>query len=98
MGRQSAFIFVLVFVLACGVGLLFEASSARSNFGTMSARLTDAQQLSVPGATIALRAASTGGVHRVTANQQGRFEALALLPDEYELRAEAPGFRPENET
>src|ERR1700741_838739 len=98
MGRQSAFIFVLVFVLACGVVLLCEPSSAQSNFGTISGTVTDAQHLAVPGATIALRAASTGGVHRVTANQQGRFEALALLPDEYELRAEAPGFRPENET
>src|SRR5690242_17258438 len=98
MGRQSARIVGLLCVLACGVVLLCEPSFAQSNFGTISGTVTDAQHLAVPGATIELKAASTGAVRRLTANQQGRFEALALLPDEYELQATATGFARETET
>jgi len=98
MGRESAFNFVWVFVFACGLVLLCEPSFAQSNFGTISGKVTDSQHLAIPGAAIELKAASTGAVRRVTANQQGRFEVLALLPDEYELKVEAPGFTPETET
>ena len=98
MGRQSARIVGLVCVLACGVVLRCEPLLAQSNFGTISGTVTDAQHLAVPGATIELKAASTGAIRRLTANQQGRFEALALLPDEYELKAEAAGFTPQTST
>ncbi|MGH9757614.1 MAG: carboxypeptidase regulatory-like domain-containing protein, partial [Candidatus Acidiferrales bacterium] len=41
---------------------------------------------------IELTAASTGAVRRTVTNQEGLFEAPALLPDAYQLKAQAPGF------
>jgi hypothetical protein len=64
----------------------------QSNYATLTGTVTDAQQLPVAGATIELTATSTGAIRRVVTNQQGLFEAPALLPDEYELKIEATGF------
>jgi len=64
----------------------------QSNYATLTGTVTDAQQLPVAGASVELTAASTGAVRRVVTNQQGLFEAPALLPDEYQLKIEATGF------
>jgi hypothetical protein len=64
----------------------------QSNYGVISGAVTDAQHLPVAGAAIQLTATSTGAIRRVVTNQQGRFEAPALLPDDYELKTEASGF------
>jgi len=45
----------------------------------------------VAGAAVELTAASTGAIRRVVTNQQGLFEAPALLPDNYQLKVEASG-------
>ena len=64
----------------------------QSNYGVISGSVLDAQRLPIAGANIQLTAASTGAVRRAVTNQQGLFEAPALLPDEYELQTEASGF------
>src|SRR5215472_6236052 len=77
-------------VLVCLVAAI--AVRAQSNYGVISGSVLDAQRLPIAGATIELTAASTGAVRRVVTNQQGIFEAPALLPDEYELKTQAAGF------
>lgn len=73
-------------------------SLAQSNYGVVTGTVSDAQQLPVAGATVQLTAASTGAARRVATNQQGLFEAPALLPDDYELKVEAAGFAVARET
>ncbi len=63
----------------------------QSNFAVLTGSVADSQHLPVVGATVELTAASTGAVRRVITNQQGLFEAPALLPDDYELKVEASG-------
>lgn len=63
----------------------------QSNYAVLTGTVTDSQHLPVAGAVVELVAASTGAIRRVVTNQQGLFEAPALLPDDYELKAEAPG-------
>src|SRR5689334_25417433 len=58
----------------------------QSNYATLTGTVLDAQQLPVSGAAVELTAASTGAVRHAVTNQQGLFEAPALLPDEYELK------------
>src|SRR6266404_6445585 len=65
---------------------------AQSNYGLISGTVMDAQHLPIAGAAVRLTAASTGAVRHVETNQQGLFEAPALLPDDYELKIEANGF------
>ncbi len=68
------------------------ATFAQSNYAVLTGNIIDAQHLAVSGASIQLTAASTGAIRRLASNQQGLFEAPALLPDDYELQVEAQGF------
>ena len=63
----------------------------QSNYAVLTGAVTDPQHLPVAGAAVELTAASTGATRRVVTNQQGRFEAPALLPDDYELKVAASG-------
>lgn len=78
---------VLLLLFAFALPLL-----GQSNFGAVTGTVTDAQHLPIAGATIELTAASTGAVRRTVTNQEGLFEAPALLPDAYQLKAQTPGF------
>jgi len=84
MNRQCCTLLLLL--------LLAIPAFGQSNYATLTGTITDSQQLPLAGATIELTAASTGAIRRVLTNQQGLFEAPALLPDEYELKIEATGF------
>jgi hypothetical protein len=66
----------------------------QSNYATVTGRVTDPQRLPVPGATIQLKMLGTGAIRRIVTNDQGLFEAPGLLPDDYELQADAAGFVP----
>jgi outer membrane receptor protein involved in Fe transport len=86
-----------LFILLLLAGLELPAS-AQSNYAVLSGSVKDAQNLPIAGVVIQLTAASTGAVRRVTTNQQGLFEASALLPDDYEFKTEAAGFAPTKES
>src|SRR3981081_2164587 len=79
-------LYVLLFLLGLAVPVF-----GQSNYAVLTGTVTDSQHLPVAGAAIELTAASTGAIRRVVTNQQGRFEAPALLPDDYELNVEASG-------
>jgi len=78
------------------LGLVYLLASVplfgQSNYGVIAGSVMDAQHLPITGASVLLTAVSTGAIRRVVTNQQGLFEALALLPDDYELKTEADGF------
>jgi hypothetical protein len=82
MRRSCALLFLLGLALP-GFG--------QSNYAVLTGNVTDSQHLPVAGAAVELTAASTGAIRRVVTNQQGRFEAPALLPDDYQLKVEASG-------
>jgi hypothetical protein len=77
----------LLLVLGCAL-----SAFGQSNYGVVTGTVSDPQHLPVVGASIQLTAASTGAVRHVLSNQQGLFEASALLPDDYEIATEATGF------
>jgi hypothetical protein len=74
-------------VLGCTI-----SAFGQSNYAVVTGTVTDPQHLPVVGASIQLTAAGTGAIRHVLTNQKGLFEASALLPDDYELTTEAPGF------
>jgi hypothetical protein len=63
----------------------------QSNYAVLTGTVTDSQHLPVAGPVVELVAASTGAIRHAVTNQQGLFEAPALLPDDYELKVEASG-------
>jgi carboxypeptidase family protein len=83
---------VLLMLLAVPV------SFAQSNYAVVSGSVKDPQHLAVSAATVSFKAMTTGEVRRVVTNEQGLFEAAALLPGDYEVRTEASGFAPTTQT
>ncbi|HWT88620.1 MAG TPA: carboxypeptidase-like regulatory domain-containing protein, partial [Candidatus Angelobacter sp.] len=75
-------------------GALALPAAGQSNYGDISGTVRDSQHLPVAGAIVQLTASSTLAVRRITTNNDGHFEAPALLPDEYEIKTEASGFAP----
>jgi hypothetical protein len=85
--REKFFLFLLLVSL-----LICPPLFGQSNYGVISGAVTDPQHLPIAGAAVQLTAASTGTVRRVVTNQEGLFEAPALLPDDYAVKTEANGF------
>ncbi|HXJ45220.1 MAG TPA: carboxypeptidase-like regulatory domain-containing protein, partial [Candidatus Dormibacteraeota bacterium] len=83
-----------VFFYLLLAGALALPAAAQSNYGDISGTVRDSQHLPVAGAAVQLTASSTLAVRRVATNNDGHFEAPALLPDEYEIKTEASGFAP----
>ncbi len=81
--RRSCVLLLLFGVALPGFG--------QCNYAALTGTVTDSQHLPIAGAAVELVAASTGAIRRIVTNQQGLFEAPALLPDDYELKVEASG-------
>jgi hypothetical protein len=88
---QKYFLLLLVLALAL-------SANAQSNYGVVKGTVTDPQHLPVVGAALQMKAVSTGAIRHLVTNQQGIFEASALLPDDYVLTTEAPGFAPQTQS
>ncbi len=84
-------------VLLCFL-VLATLTFAQSNYGVITGTVADVQHLRIASASIQLKASSTGAIRHVVTNEQGLFEAPALLPDDYEVTVEAPGFSASTQT
>ena len=66
----------------------------QSNYAGLGGTVSDPQGKPFVGAEILLTASSTQAVRRASSNDQGIYEITGLLPGDYELKAQAPGFSP----
>ena len=66
---------------------------AQAPVGTITGTVTDATGAVVPSATITITNKATSVVRTLTANAEGLYSAPALVPGDYEVRAEMQGFR-----
>ena len=82
--RVSALVLALVLAVA---GL----SAAQETTGTITGRISDAQGLAVPGATVTLTGAQ--GARTFVTDADGNFSAPFLTPGTYTVRAELQGFK-----
>src|SRR5207244_1205028 len=80
-------------LLLCLLSLVISAE-AQSNYAVVRGSVTDPQQRPLSGVVIQVMAASTGATRRTVSNEQGLFELPGLLPDQYQLNAQAQGFAP----
>src|SRR5436190_6597488 len=78
-----------LFFLITLVGL---SAAGQSNYAVITGSVSDVQHLRIPAARVELKALGTGAIRRVTTNEQGLFEATALLPDDYQVTVEGSGF------
>ncbi len=80
-------------VLACANLLLITPGRAQSVYGSIFGTVTDKTGAAVPGATVTVTDESKGTVVTVTSNGTGDYTVPHLIPDVYDLKVTAKGFK-----
>ena len=81
----------LAVVLA--VGLAADLAEAQSTLATVSGRVTDSQQLPVPGVTVSAESRSLQGIRTVVTSENGDYIITLLPPGSYTITFELSGFQ-----
>ena len=79
--------------ILCASFLLAVPSHAQSVYGSIFGTVTDKTGAAVPGATITVTDEAKGTVVNVTSNESGDYTVPHLIPDTYDLRVVAKGFK-----
>ena len=90
--REGSFVMhhkklVWLLVLAAAIAL------AQEFRGTILGRITDPSGAAAPGSAVEVLNVDTGGVARTTSNEVGNYQVPFLLPGNYTVRVEHPGFK-----
>jgi hypothetical protein len=83
---------VLAF-FACASLLLTTQASAQAIYGSIYGTVTDKTGAAVSGATITVKDEAKGTVFTVTSNNSGDYSVPHLIPDVYDLKVTAKGFK-----
>src|SRR5258708_10102682 len=91
MKKQAIVGWILVLCLALGFGA--STSLGQAVYGNLVGTVTDPQGNAVAGAKITVSNISKGTTEEVVSNENGGFSVTHLIPDNYRIRIEAPGFK-----
>ncbi|HEX6894850.1 MAG TPA: carboxypeptidase regulatory-like domain-containing protein, partial [Bryobacteraceae bacterium] len=86
--RRVHFLCLLAGLLVLAFGALGQAPT-----GSISGIVKDQTGAVIVGAAVNITNKATGAIRNLTSNAEGLYSAPALLPGEYEIRAEMQGFR-----
>jgi hypothetical protein len=81
---------IMIFILAAGTTVVL----AQTETGQIVGEVKDPTGAVIPGATVVLRSTTRGAERRTTTNEIGTYVFANLLPDVYDVTAEATGFAP----
>jgi hypothetical protein len=93
---QISFAF-LIFCLAISVAPV-SAKAQALNAGTVTGIVTDPNSAVVPNATVTIANAITGYTRTTTTDAEGAFRFSDVPPNNYQLKASAPGFSSEQQS
>jgi len=91
MLRRSVWVGLLVLSLAIGFGV--PKAVAQAVFGSVFGTVTDPQGAGVVGAKVTVTNTAKGTVEETTTNESGNYTVTHLIPDAYNVRIEASGFK-----
>jgi hypothetical protein len=81
-------------LFACASTLLIVPASAQSVYGSVFGTVSDKSGAVIPNATITVTDEAKGTVVTVTSNGSGDYNVPHLIPDVYDLKVVAKGFKP----
>ena len=84
---------IAALIAITGMTLLFCAVAFSQATGTIVGTVADASGAVIPNVTITITNKATGNARTATANAEGYFAAAALPAGDYQVKAEATGFR-----
>ena len=92
MNRVLRTAFVLA-LFACASSLLITPARAQAVYGSLFGTVTDKSGAAVPDATITVTDEAKGTVVNTTSNASGDYSVPHLIPDVYDLKVTAKGFK-----
>ena len=81
-------------VALCVAAVLSAVSTARAQTALITGRVTDASGAVVPATSITVTNVATASDRKVATNEDGYYTVAQLLPGEYRVTVEHPGFKP----
>jgi hypothetical protein len=90
--KKKIFNLSLILLLTCGLTSIGFAQGRQT--GSIHGIVFDEEGTPLPGATITLSGPALMGTKTYLTGAEGRFRFVALLPGEYEVKVELPGFKP----
>lgn len=86
--KQKQIILALILILS-----LFIVAQAQRQTGSIYGRVIDKEGNPLPGATVTISGPAMMGTNSYVTSEAGLFRFPSLLPGEYEIKAEMPGFK-----
>jgi hypothetical protein len=80
-------------LFACASLVLLAPARAQSVYGSIFGTVTDKSGAAIPNATISVTSETKNTVVTVTSNGSGDYSVAHLIPDVYDLKVEAQGFK-----
>ncbi len=80
-------------LFACASVVLVAPAAAQSVYGSLFGTVTDKTGAAVPGATVTVKDEAKGTVVNVISNASGDYSVPHLIPDVYDLKVSAKGFK-----
>src|SRR5579864_5943325 len=80
-------------ILACANLLLITSARAQSVYGSIFGTVTDKSGAAVPDATVTVTDTAKGTIVNVTSNASGDYSVPHIIPDMYNLKVTAKGFK-----
>jgi outer membrane receptor protein involved in Fe transport len=90
MGRVRMSLMLAAIVLLVATG---QRAMAQAVYGQIQGTVTDSTGAAVPGATIVVTDTAKGTSVSLTSNGEGLFTVAHLIPDTYNVKVSAPGFK-----
>src|SRR5882672_9710082 len=91
MKKQAILGWILALCLALGLGA--NTSLGQAVFGSIFGTVTDQQGNAVAGAKVTVTSVSKSTAFDSTTNESGNYNVTHLIPDAYQVKVEAPGFK-----
>src|SRR5258708_37826698 len=83
----------IAWVSLCCCVLAHPPAHAQAVYGSIFGTITDQSGAAVVGAKLTATSVQKGTEFETTTNETGNYNLTHLIPDQYDLRAEAPGFK-----
>jgi len=91
MARRSVWVGLAVFCFC--FNLCTYTASGQAVFGSIIGTVTDAQGNAVSGGKVTVTSITKSTSYETTTNESGNFTVTHLIPDDYKIGVEAPGFK-----
>ncbi|HKX32180.1 MAG TPA: carboxypeptidase regulatory-like domain-containing protein [Blastocatellia bacterium] len=83
--KKKIFLFLLLATLST-------SALAQSNYAALNGTISDPQNRPIAGATVQITSVGTQAVRQAVSNEYGIFQITSLLPGDYEINVQSPGF------